>query len=648
VRLPSLDTTSLILALTLFASVVAHAGVHYSLGVLAKAQALEALLREREAASRRGDGRAVLEFELSDDQRPAPEVRPSTSVDPSAQPPSDAEAPDVEQAETEEARRARLRAERLARARQQREQASAEAVATAQPEERQPEPEPEPELQLTPPAPTPPTPPPPPPQQEEERIAVRQHSENPDDPPPDTVYIADENNTVEEETVAEITNLDRDDVETSVGAELEQPTDPLEEEGNADDETLAESEDVDGSEERRPTPEEVTRRPRERPNTETRAEGRTTADAPADSRAERTPGGDGATGAAAQRQAGVRGRAGGGDPNAGGAAALLAAAQGDWTLRTPGSLGAGGGDGAGGVPIPQREAREGVPRGSTRGQADRGRRPGERTGRPGPDLTLRYSQLVDIVGEERLAEEREAHFAEQRSRIRGSSSGANWQQFRAALENYMPSVRPGAQTALNAARSPFATYVARIHDRLHQTYHDFVQNLPLEASGPFSDPNLRTLLEIVLNRDGSVHRVGVVRSSGLSMFDYGAYNAVMRGQPYPVAPDEILSGDGRIYMHWDFHRQQPYCHQSHARPYILPNIGGAREDELPVQQLQDSTLVPSDARVNYGVGGQSADDEALDDEELDDEELEEDEEGHDHEAEADPEPPAPRSRGPRL
>jgi TonB family protein len=165
----------------------------------------------------------------------------------------------------------------------------------------------------------------------------------------------------------------------------------------------------------------------------------------------------------------------------------------------------------------------------------------------------------------------------------------------------MPSVRPGAQTALNAARSPFATYVARIHDRLHQTYHDFVQNLPLDATGPFGDPNLRTLLEIVLNRDGSVHRVGVVRSSGLSMFDYGAYNAVMRGQPYPVAPDEILSGDGRIYMHWDFHRQQPYCHQSHARPYILPNIGGAREDEPPVQQLQDTAVVPSDARVTFGV-----------------------------------------------
>lgn len=638
-RLPSLDTTSLVLALTLFASVVAHAGVHYSLGVLAKAQALEALARQQEAARRHGE-RAVLEFEVSDDEEPpAPEVRASTQVDPEAQA-ADVDAPDVETPESEAARRARLRAER--RARDQLEQAEAVAAAQPTPAERlaEPEPEPEPEPQITPPTPQPP----PPPQQEEQRIAIRQHSDNPDDPPPETSYIADENNTVEEETVAEVTNLDRDDTETSVGAALDEAAEPMEEQGNANDADLAESEDVEGSDERRPTPEEVTRRPRERPDTQTRAEGRTTADAPPDSRAERTPGGDGAAGAVARRIAAQQGRAGGGDPNAGGAAALLAAANGDWTLRAPGSLGAGGGDGAGGVPLPQREGREGAERGTTRGQADRGRRPGQRTGRPGPDLTLRYSQLVDVIGEERLAEEREAHYAEQRSRIRGSSPGANWQQFRAALENYMPSVRPGAQTALNAARSPFATYVARIHDRLHQTYHDFVQNLPLDATGPFADPNLRTLLEIVLNRDGTVHRVGVVRSSGLSMFDYGAYNAVMRGQPYPVAPEEILSGDGRIYMHWDFHRQQPYCHQSHARPYILPNIGGGQADEAPVQLLQDTTLVPSDARVNYGVAGQGGDTELEDDEE-----AEEGDHDHDGEAHEDPAPtPPPLSRGPRL
>jgi len=124
------------------------------------------------------------------------------------------------------------------------------------------------------------------------------------------------------------------------------------------------------------------------------------------------------------------------------------------------------------------------------------------------------------------------------------------------------------------------------------------------------------------------------------MFDYGAYNAVMRGQPYPIAPDEILSGDGRVYMHWDFHRQQPYCHQSHARPYILPNIG-APADEAPVGQLQDSTLVPSNARATYGVEGQGGD--AHDHE--DDEEHDEGDPNHD----AAPAATAPpRSRGPRL
>jgi TonB family protein len=379
------------------------------------------------------------------------------------------------------------------------------------------------------------------------------------------------------------------------------PTDPTDLRGNASDEVLAESEDVEGSDERRPTPEEVTRRPRDRPTTPPRAEGRAQTEAPPDSRAARSRAGDDQAGAAAQREAAQRGRAGGGDPLAGGAPALLASSQSDWSVRREGSQGAGGRDGVGGVPLPERAGREGVERGA-RGAARSGRRPGDRGGRQGPDLTLRFSQLSDIVGEERLTEEREAYFQEQRSRIRGASSGARWEQFRAALENYMPSVRPGSQTALNAARSPFATYIARMHDRVHQTYHGFVENLPLDPGGPFGDPNLRTLLEIVLNRDGSVHRVGVVRSSGLSMFDYGAYNAVMRGQPYPVAPDAILSGDGRVYMHWDFHREQPYCHQSHARPYILPDVSGD-SDDAPVQRLQDSTVVPSGARANFGAGG---------------------------------------------
>lgn len=593
-RLSSFDTTSFILAFTLVASVVAHAGVHYELGELAKAQALAALARA--AAQEQRARRAVLEFDLAED----PQVTPPTPS--TVAPHPDTPAPDqvVSDAEVPESEAARVARERAARRRDQEAERRRE-VAALEPAPAPAQPEPEPEPERPPPSIAPDAPPPTPPPEEQARIAVRQRSQNPDDPPPDTAFIAEENNTVEEETVAEITDLDRDDVETSVGASVERPTTPTEERGNADEALLAESEDVDGSDERRPTPEEVTRTPRERPTTPPRAVGRAQTEAPPDARASRSTEGDGRAGSAAQREAAQQGRAGGGDPLAGGSPAVIASAQGDWSVRGEGSLGAGGGDGAGGVPVPDRVGREGVERG-TRGGATSGRRPGERRGQRGPDLTLRYSQLADIVGEERLNEEREAYYQEQRSRIHGASSGARWEQFRAALENYMPSVRPGEQTALNAARSPFATYIARMHDRVHNSYHQFVENLPVGPSGPFGDMTLRTLLEIVLNRDGTVHRVGVVRSSGLSMFDYGAYNAVMRGQPYPVAPDDILSGDGRVYMHWDFHREQPYCHQSHARPYILPDLLPSGDD-APAPRLQDSTVVPSGARANFGVGG---------------------------------------------
>ena len=74
-------------------------------------------------------------------------------------------------------------------------------------------------------------------------------------------------------TVAAVTNLDRDDTETSVGAAMEAAAD-LEEPGNAAEAQLAESEDVEGSDARRPAPEEIRRRETPRATDQARAEGR--------------------------------------------------------------------------------------------------------------------------------------------------------------------------------------------------------------------------------------------------------------------------------------------------------------------------------------------------------------------------------------
>jgi TonB family protein len=148
---------------------------------------------------------------------------------------------------------------------------------------------------------------------------------------------------------------------------------------------------------------------------------------------------------------------------------------------------------------------------------------------------------------------------------------------RAAIENYTPAVRVGNQTALRTAHSPFSEYLTAMHRRIHRLFAEgFIPGLDsLPPNSPLNDRSLVTTLEIVLESDGRVARLGVVRTSGLSAFDVGALNAVRRSAPFGAAPQAMLSGDGRAYMHWDFHRDEQYCQPRDVEPYIIPNPGGS-------------------------------------------------------------------------
>ena len=63
----------------------------------------------------------------------------------------------------------------------------------------------------------------------------------------------------------------------------------------------------------------------------------------------------------------------------------------------------------------------------------------------------------------------------------------------AALENFIPEVRPGNQTALNTRAAPFAAYIARMHRSIHQLWgfgqmEDWDEKA---GSSPYNNPNLR-------------------------------------------------------------------------------------------------------------------------------------------------------------
>ncbi|MCC7540109.1 MAG: hypothetical protein IT379_28080 [Deltaproteobacteria bacterium] len=431
---------------------------------------------------------------------------------------------------------------------------------------------------------------------------IEQRSDDPSVPPPENPrFLARENRRVEEETVATVRNLHRDDQGDPSPGRPNQSRDTAV--GSDDTERAADLQDREGDERRAPTATEVEeRRPRRSaarlPDAVARGDQRS--QGPRDGAEEPTPAerptrprretatGDERVAVSATPSTGAAGTAGAATAEAA-PAPVATDAQGAVAVATqpqttPGTQGTGGVQ-QGPQATPSRAAPE-----PSAGRAGRGRG----IGRRGTDLRVSWRTFEETFGEEQLREEREAFARERRSKSRGSYAG-RWTRFRGAIENYVPFVRPGNQTALSAAASPFASYLAGVHRRIHRFFaDDFLASLDgFGADHAMNDPTLVTRLEIILNRDGTISRVGVAATSGMLPFDFGAVDSVHRGAPFPSAPEQILSGDGRVYMHWSFYRNTRACGTFNAEPYILPRPGerqrpapGPTEDRPPPGRRQ--------------------------------------------------------------
>lgn len=195
-------------------------------------------------------------------------------------------------------------------------------------------------------------------------------------------------------------------------------------------------------------------------------------------------------------------------------------------------------------------------------------------------LALTGKDYEYLFGAEAKAERALAQ--KQRSTREGRHS-ERMARVRAALENFIPEVKPGNQTALNTRADPFAAFIDRMHRNIHKLwgYGALEDWDELPASSPFNDETLMTKLEIVMNADGTVHKVTVVRPSRYLAFDVAAIDAVFSAGPFPEPPRQIRSGNGKIYVHWNFHRDAHQCATTGASPFILDNApaGGEREPE---------------------------------------------------------------------
>lgn len=391
-----------------------------------------------------------------------------------------------------------------------------------------PKPEPKPELPAIEVAVQPaPPPPPPPPASMMKAVEVPDENEV-EEAPDDATFLSDKNRDVEEETRATETNL----LKAQNGERIaSSKSDIKSEEIGGEESEIADLDDIEESAEKA-----------DRENTK----------ALGSASGEVVPRHSGKEG-----EAGEEGEAGDGRdaPKAPGLLSMrnLSAAQ---------SLGSSG----------EPETEDGGKQGEGGKRGTTGRK-----GKRGPNLRLSQDNYERLVGKE-VADREVAVAAHKKSRRRG-----RWERkqgmLRSALENFTPEVRPGNQTALKTRAAPFALYIARMHREIHRRWgFGFLSDMESSksADNPMNDMSLVTMLEIVILPNGAIDKMTIVRHSGLLTFDVAALSVVDESGPFESTPEKIRSPDGKVYMHWSFHRGPRQCGTFNARPFILSSAGGAR------------------------------------------------------------------------
>lgn len=230
-------------------------------------------------------------------------------------------------------------------------------------------------------------------------------------------------------------------------------------------------------------------------------------------------------------------------------------------------------------------------RGAITEQGD-GKKQGKK-GLPGLNTDMAFNDYERIMGKDKVDDERQV------AARKMSAKKGRWERkldaIKSSLENFVPDVRPGNQTALKTRAHPFALYVARMHRRIHELWgFGFLEDLDNKpADYPLNDPNLWVNLEVSVNADGSLHKVTIAKTSGKTEFDVAAVDTVISAGPYEPPPEQIRSVDGRVYLRWGFYRNWRQCGTFNVEPYILTEV----PDDGGQGVLDDGAMVANTAHV---------------------------------------------------
>jgi TonB family protein len=184
---------------------------------------------------------------------------------------------------------------------------------------------------------------------------------------------------------------------------------------------------------------------------------------------------------------------------------------------------------------------------------------------------------------------------QEKSKHKGKFTERNERVF-SALENFINEVTPDNQTELNTRAAPFVQFITRMHRQIHEKWaFGFLTQMDTSfRDSPMNDLKLVAKLEIVLDGEGNVDKIAMVRTSGITGFDGAAISAVYAAAPFPTPPTAILSGNGKVYLHWKFHRNGDACGTAGVNYFILDNgdKSGSKEDPPPHRRHASTRPTP--------------------------------------------------------
>lgn len=106
----------------------------------------------------------------------------------------------------------------------------------------------------------------------------------------------------------------------------------------------------------------------------------------------------------------------------------------------------------------------------------------------------------------------------------------------------------GEELKVNAFGLDYGQYIVRMRERLAQRWN-WKKSL---TANMYNYQQISVQVAVVLNSEGQLEDIRVIKSSFFESFDDVAIEAFKKAEPFPNPPQSLIQDDNRVYLPWEF------------------------------------------------------------------------------------------------